>query len=100
PLRLALLGIEQAAAHPLGFDEQYLIERAAAGGFEIGRLVYPGIAVPHPTEPLDDPLDLLPWDVGRALEVHVLDPVRDTSQPDALIAGSHAVPAPHRHERC
>ena len=99
PLRLALLGVEQAVVHPLRLDEQQLVERRAAGGLEIGRLVDPRVAVPHPTEALDDPLHLLAGDVGGPLEIHVLDPVRRTGEPDAFVARADAVPAPHRHER-
>ena len=42
----------------------------------VRRLIDPGVAVPAAAELLDDALDLIPRNVGRALEVHVLDPVR------------------------
>ena len=83
-LRLAVVGVIQAAGHPLGLDEQHPIERVARRGLEIGRLVDPGVAVPAAAELLDDALHLIARDVGRALEVHVLDPVRDAGQSRAL----------------
>ena len=46
-------------------------------GLEVGGLVDPGVAVPAAAELLDDALHLVARDVGGALEVHVLDPVRD-----------------------
>ena len=65
PLRFALVGIEQAVVHPLGLDEQHLIERVAARRLEVGRLVDPGIAVPHPAEAFDDALHVFAGNVGR-----------------------------------
>ena len=80
PLRLAVVGMVEAAGHPLGLDEQHAVERVARRGLEIRRLIDPGVAVPAAAELLDDALHLIARDVGRALEVHVLDPVRDTGQ--------------------
>ena len=79
-LGLAVRGIVQAARHPLGLDEQHAIERVARRRLDVRGLVDPGVAVPVAAELLDDALDLVARDVGRALEVHVLDPVRDAGQ--------------------
>ena len=86
-------GLEQAVGHPLGLDEQHLVERVAAGRLEIGRLIDPGVSVPHPAEPLDDPLHLFARDVGRPLEIHVLDPVRRAGEPGP----SSREPTPYQH---
>ena len=89
----------EAVGHPLGLDEQHLVERVPAGRLEVCRLVDPRVAVPHPAEPLDDALHLVARDVGRALEVHVLDPVRHAGAAGHFVARADAIPAPHRHER-
>ena len=65
PLGFALGRLVEAVGHPLGFDEEHLVERVAARRLEIGRLVDPGVAVPHAAEPLDDALHLVAGDVGR-----------------------------------
>ena len=95
-LGLALGGLVQAVSHPLGLDEEHAIERVAGGGLEVGRLVDPGIAVPGAAERLDEPLHPVARDVGRALEVHVLDEVRGSRETRPLVLRAHAVPAPHR----
>ena len=69
------------------------------GRLQIGRLVDPGVAVPAAAELLDDALHLVAGDVRRALEVHVLDPVRHTGQARASRPSSRRVPAPHRRQR-
>ena len=99
PLGFAFRRLEQAVRHPLGLDEEHLIERGAPGRFQVSRLVDPGVAVPHAAKPFDDPLHLLARNVGRALEIHVLDPVRHAREARAFVAGADAVPAPHRYER-
>ncbi len=98
PLGFAVRRVEDAAVHPLGLDEQHLIQGLPACGLQIGRLVDPGVAVPGPSEPLHDPLHLLSGNARGPLEVHVLDPVGDPGQPGTLVTRSHPVPAPHRHE--
>ena len=65
-LRLAVVGMIQAVGHPLGLDEQHAIERVARRRLEIRRLIDPGVAVPAAAELLDDALDLVARDVGRA----------------------------------
>jgi len=52
-----------------------------------------------PDMPLDEALHLIARNVGRALEVHVLDPVGDAGKAGPLVAGADPVPAPDRHER-
>ena len=99
-LRFALLGLVEPVRHAFGLDEQQLVERIPPGRFEVGRLVDPGVAVPHAAETLDEALHLVARDVARALEVHVLDPVRGTGVAGALIARADAIPAPDRDERC
>ena len=99
PLRFAVVRMVQAARHPLGFDEQHPIERVARRGLEIRRLIDPGVAVPAAAELLDDPLHLVARNVGRALEVHVLDPVRHAGQAGPLVLRADLVPAPHRRQR-
>ena len=89
----------QAVGHALGLDEQHAIEGVSRGGFEIRRLVDEGVAVPAAAELLDDALHLIAGDVGRPLEVHVLDPVRDAGQAGLLVLRSDLVPAPHGRER-
>ena len=98
-LRLAVVGMIQAARHALGFDEQHAIERVASRGLEIRRLIDPGVAVPASAELLDDALDLIARNVRRALEVHVLAPVRDAGEAGALVLRPDLVPAPHRGQR-
>ena len=99
PLGLALLRLVQPVGHALGLDEQHPVERVARGRLEVGRLVDPGVPVPAPAKFLDDALDLLARDVGRPLEVHVLDPVRHAGLAGRLVAGPDLVPAPDRRER-
>ena len=99
PFRFAVLRHVQAVGHPLGFDEQHPIERVARGGLEIRGLVDPGVAVPGSAELLDDAFHLVARDVGRPLEVHVLDPVRHAGQAGTFVLRADAVPAPHRDER-
>ena len=72
---LAFRRVEQAIGHPLGLQEQHLVEGAASGGFEICRLIDPRITVPHATDSLDDALHLFAGDVDGPLEIHVLDPM-------------------------
>ena len=98
-LGLAILWLVEPVRHPLGLDEEQLIERVGPRRFEIGRLVDPGVAVPHAAEALDEALHLVAGNVGRALEVHVLDPVRRPGEAGPFVAGAHAIPAPDRHER-
>jgi hypothetical protein len=59
----------------------------------------PGVAVPTAAELLDDALHLIPRDIGRALEVHVLDPVRNAREAGMLVLRSDVIPAPDRRER-
>ena len=99
PLRLAVLRVVEAAGHALGLDEQHAVERVARGRLRVGGLVDPGVAVPVAAELLDDALHLVARDVGRALEVHVLDPVRDAGEPGRFVLRADAVPAPDRRER-
>ena len=99
PLRLALIGLVEAVGHPLGLDEQHPVERVASGGLQVGGLVDPRVAVPHPAKALDDPFHLVARDVRRPLEIHVLDPMGHAGGPGTLIARPHAVPAPDRHQR-
>ena len=98
PLRLAVLGLVEPVRHALGLDEQQLIQCIPPGSFDVGGLVNPCIAVPHAPETLDEPLHLVARDVARALEVHVLDPVRRAGTAGPLIAGADAIPAPDRDE--
>ncbi len=65
-LGLAVVRLVEAVRHPLGFDEEHLVEGVAPGGLEVGGLVDPGVAVPHPAEALDDALHLFAGDVGRS----------------------------------
>ena len=99
PLRLAIVGMVEAVGHALGLDEQHAIERVSRGGFEIRRLVDEGVAIPAAAELLDDALHLIARNVGRPLEVHVLDPVGDAGEAGLLVLRSDLVPAPHRRER-
>ena len=99
PLRLAVVRVIQTARHALGLDEQHPIERIARRRLEVRRLIDPGVAVPAAAELLDDALDLVARNVGRALEVHVLDPVRDARQAGSFVLRSDLVPAPHRGQR-
>ena len=85
-LRLAVGRVVEAGVHALGLDEQHPVERVLRGGLQVRRLVDPGVAVPGAAELLDDALHLLARDVGGALEVHVLDPVRHAGHARALVA--------------
>ena len=91
--------IEEPVGHALGLDEQHAVERVARRGLEVRRLVDPGVAVPASAELLDDALHLVARDVGRALEVHVLDPMRDAGEAGTFVFRSDLVPAPDRCER-
>jgi len=75
PLRFAFRRFEEAVRHPFRFDKQHLIQRRAAGGFEVSGLIDPGVAVPHSAKAFDDPLHLLAGNVHGPLEIHVLDPM-------------------------
>ena len=98
-LRFAVVLVVQAPSHPLGLDEQHAVERIARGCFEVGGLVEPGVPVLRPAELLDDPLHLVAWDVGSALEIHVLHSVRHTGEARQFVTRADLGPAPHRHER-
>jgi hypothetical protein len=98
-LRFAVGRIIEAIRHPLRFDEEHPIEHIACGRLGIRRLIDPRVPVPVPAELLDDPFHAVARNVGRALEVHVLDPVRHARQSGALILRADAVPAPDRRER-
>jgi hypothetical protein len=98
PLRLALLGIVEAVVHSFRFDEQHLVHGLAAGSLEVRRLIDPGVAIPHPAKPLHNPFHLIPWDVRRPLEIHVLDPMRDTRLTWAFVSRTNSVPTPNRNE--
>src|SRR5207253_5636074 len=62
-------------------------------------LIDPRVSIPTAAELLDDALDLVAWNVGRALEIHVLDPVRHAGEPWVLVLRSDVVPTPRRGER-
>ena len=98
-LGLAVVGLVEARVHALGFDEQHAIERVARRRFEVGGLIDPGVAVPGAAKLLDDALHLVARDVARALEVHVLDPVRHAGQARAFVLRADLVPAPDRGQR-
>src|SRR5262245_33174418 len=89
----------QTVRHPLRLDEQHAIERVARCRLEVRRLIDPGIAVPAPAVLLDDALHLIPRDVRRPFEIHVLDPVGDAGEAGTFVLGPDLVPAPHRRER-
>ena len=97
--RFAIVRMVQAVRHPLGLDEEHPIERVFGRRLEIRCLIDPGVAVPTAAELLDDAFDLIARDVGGALEIHVLDPVRHAGQARALVLRADLVPAPHRRQR-
>ena len=99
PLGLTVGRIVEAARHPLGLDEQHLVQGVPSGGLDVGRLIDPRVTVPHPPEPLDDAFHLLARDAGGPLEIHVLHPVRRAGPPGGFVSRPHAVPAPDGHER-
>src|SRR4029077_12758361 len=68
-------------------------------GFQIRRLMNPGVAVPGAAVLFDDALHLVARNVRRALEIHVLAPVRDTGQAWTLVFRPDVVPAPDRRQR-
>ena len=98
-LGLAIRRVVEARVHPLGLDEQHAIERVVRRRLEVGGLVDPGVAVPGAAELLDDALDLVARNVPRALEVHVLAPVRHAGHARAFVLRADAIPAPHRRQR-
>ena len=98
-LGLAVFRLVESVRHALGFDEEHLVEGVPPRGLEVGGLVDPGVAVPHPAETLDDALHLFAGDVGRPLEVHVLDPMRHAGPSGHFVARPDSVPAPDGHER-
>jgi hypothetical protein len=83
---LAVRRIVETVGHALGLDEQHPIERVARSGLDVRRLVKPRVSVPEAAELLNDSFHLVARNIGRALEVHVLDPVGDSRQPGPLIA--------------
>ena len=99
PLGLAIVRMVKAARHPLGLDEQHAIEGVARGGLEIRGLVDERVAIPAAADLLDDALHLIARDVGRPLEIHVLDPVGHAREARSLVLRPDLVPAPHRRER-
>ena len=94
PLGLDVCRVVQAIRHALGFDEQHVIERVPCRRLGVRRLIDPGVAVPVTAVLLDDAFDLLTRNIGRPLEVHVLDPVRNTGHAGRFVFRSDAVPAP------
>ena len=84
-LRFAIFGIVETVAHPLGLDEQHAVESGCRRGFHVSGLVDPRVSVPAASEFFDDALDLIAGDIGRALEVHVLDPMRHTGEAGHLV---------------
>ena len=102
PLRLAIVRMVEAVRHALRLDEQHAIERVPRGRLEIRRLVDEGVAVPAAAELLDDPFHLIAGNVGRPLEVHVLDPVRNAGEARAARPSSRPCTStrPTRAARC
>ena len=98
-LGLAVVGMIEAARHPLRFDEEHAVERVARGSLEVRGLIDPGVAVPAAAELLYDALHFVAGNVGSPLEVHVLDPVSDAGQARAFVLRSDLVPAPYRGQR-
>ena len=97
-LGFAVRRVVQAGVHPLRFDEQHAVERVFRRRLEVGGLIDPRIAVPGAAELLDDALHLVTRDVLRALEVHVLAPVRHAGHARPFVFRPDAIPAPHRRQ--
>ena len=97
--RFAVVGIVDAVGHPFGLDEQHAIEAGSRRGLHVGGLVDPRIAVPAAAEFFDDAFHLVARNVGRALEIHVLDPVRYAREAGHLVFRADFVPAPNRCKR-
>src|SRR5262249_2344504 len=79
-------------------DEEQRVERVLSRRLDVRRLIDPGVAVPGSTELLHDALHFIAGNVGGALEIHVLDPVRDTGTAGEFVTRAHAIPAPHGYE--
>ena len=97
-LGFAVRRIVQAGVHALRLDEQHAVERVFRRRLEVGRLIDPRIAVPGAAELLDDALHLVTRNVLRALEVHVLAPVRHAGHARPFVLRPDAIPAPHRRQ--
>jgi hypothetical protein len=96
----ALLGeARQQVAHPIGLEPQAQLELVhrqrleVVGAIEVGGAVDVGAA-----GRLDDGEVLVLGHVGRALEHHVLEEVREAAAPGSLVQAAHVVPDAHRHQ--
>jgi hypothetical protein len=92
PLRLGFLGVEEGVRHPVGFDAEREVDLADRQRLEVGGPIVRCEGVEDAAVAGDVAEDLALGERRRALELHVLDPVRETGEAGQFVAAADAVP--------
>ena len=98
-LQLGFVGIEHRVGHPVRLDAQRQIDAIGRQRFEIRREVDPRHPVEDTTLARHRLVELALRIRRRALEKHVLGPMRDTRGAGPLVAAAHPVPHPKTGHR-
>ena len=98
-LQLGFLGVEHRVDHPVGLDAQRQIDAIGRQRLEVGREVDPRHPVEDTALARHRLVELALRIRRRALEEHVLGPMRDAGGAGPLIAAAHPVPHPETGHR-
>jgi hypothetical protein len=91
--------IIDAVNHPVGLEPQGQVDPVGWHGFEVSCPIKMGKGVPHATIARNGFFKQVGRELGRALELHVLNPVRDTGEPFDFVPCTDSIPGPGRNER-